>query len=131
LLDALLLRAKDVLAFLEDLSLPFPNTLAERDLSMIKVQQKMSGTFRSTGGATAFCVIRSYLSTMRKQGRSMLAALTAVFQETPFPIGWVLGSERERGNDDHERGYTQVKTSQDHDRPVAVCQQSDGSGGFL
>lgn len=92
LLDALLQRAEDVLAFLEDLSLPFTNNLAERDLRMIKVQQKISGTFRSTGGATAFCIIRSYLSTMRKQGRSMLAALTAVFQNTPFSIRWGPGA---------------------------------------
>jgi transposase len=91
LLDALLKRAEDVLAFLDDLSIPFTNNLAERDLRMLKVQQKISGTFRSTSGATAFCVIRSYLSTMRKQGRSMLAALTAVFQDTPFPIGWGSG----------------------------------------
>ena len=55
---------------------------------MIKVQQKISGTFRAEDGATAFCVIRSYLSTMRKQGRPMLAALAAVFAGSPFPIAW-------------------------------------------
>ncbi len=88
LLDALLLRAEDVLAFLDDLALPFTNNLAERDLRMIKVQQKISGTFRSVEGATAFCVLRSYLSTMRKQGRSMLVALAAVFHGTPLPIAW-------------------------------------------
>jgi transposase len=58
---------------------------------MIKVQQKISGTFRGTHGATAFCLIRSYLSTMRKQGRSMLAALAAVFQGSPLPIAWGPG----------------------------------------
>jgi transposase len=92
LLDALLQRAEDVLAFLGDLSLPFTNNLAERDLRMIKVQQKISGTFRSVEGATAFCVIRSYLSTMRKQGRSMLPALSAVFEGSPFPVAWDPGS---------------------------------------
>jgi transposase len=88
LLDALLRRAENVLHFIDDLSVPFTNNQAERDLRMIKVQQKISGTFRSTEGATAFCIIRSYLSTMRKQGRSMLGAMAAVFAGTPFPIAW-------------------------------------------
>jgi transposase len=88
LLDALLKRADQVLAFLDDLSIPFTNNLAERDLRMIKVQQKISGTFRSSEGATAFCAIRSYLSTMRKQGRSMLGAMAAVFAGSPFPVAW-------------------------------------------
>jgi transposase len=88
LLDALLKRAEQVLSFLDDLSVPFTNNLAERDLRMIKVQQKISGTFRSAEGATAFCIIRSYLSTMRKQGRSMLGAMAAVFAGSPFPIAW-------------------------------------------
>jgi transposase len=88
LLDAFLKRADQILGFLDDLRVPFTNNLAERDLRMIKVQQKISGTFRSTEGATAFCVIRSYLSTMRKQGRPMLAAMAAVFNGSPFPVAW-------------------------------------------
>jgi transposase len=92
LLDALLKRAEQVLAFLDDLSVPFTNNQAERDLRMIKVQQKISGTFRSSQGATAFCVIRSYLSTMRKQGYPLLATMTAVFQGSPFPIAWEPGT---------------------------------------
>jgi hypothetical protein len=92
LLDAFLKRAEQVLAFLDDLSVPFTNNQAERDLRMIKVQQKISGTFRSEQGATAFCVIRSYLSTMKKQGRSMLASMTAVFEGSPFPIAWEPGT---------------------------------------
>ena len=88
LLDDLLGRAEQVLAFLDDLSIPFTNNQAERDLRMVKVQQKITGTFRSEDGATAFCRIRSYLSTMRKQGHSMLAALAAVFAGSPFPIAW-------------------------------------------
>ena len=55
---------------------------------MVKVQQKISGTFHSEAGATAFCRIRSYLSTMRKQGHGMLAALAAVFAGQPLPIAW-------------------------------------------
>jgi hypothetical protein len=53
---------------------------------MVKVQQKISGTFRSDEGATAFCRIRSYLSTMHKQARPLLEALAAVFAGQPFPI---------------------------------------------
>jgi transposase len=88
LLDAFLKRAEQVLAFLDDLSRPFTNNQAERDLRMAKVQQKISGTFRSQDGATAFCRIRSYLSTMNKQGHPMLAALVAVFTGHPLPIAW-------------------------------------------
>jgi len=88
LLDDLLRRAEQVLAFLDDLSIPFTNNQAERDLRMVKVQQKIAGTFRSEDGATAFCRIRSYLSTMRKQGHAMLVALAAVFAGQPLPIAW-------------------------------------------
>jgi transposase len=88
LLDDLLRRAEQVLAFLDDLSIPFTNNQAERDIRMVKVQQKIAGTFRSEDGATAFCRIRSYLSTMRKQGHAMLAALAAVFAGHPLPVAW-------------------------------------------
>ena len=88
LLDDLLRRAEQVLAFLDDLSVPFTNNQAERDLRMVKVQQKISGTFRSDAGATTFCCIRSYLSTMRKQGHGMLTALAAVFADQPLPVAW-------------------------------------------
>ncbi len=88
LLDALLLRAEQVLALLDDLRIPFTNNQAERDLRWAKVQQKISGTFRSATGVTAFCCIRSYLSTMQKQGHPMLSALTAVFHGHPFPVAW-------------------------------------------
>jgi transposase len=92
LLDAFLRRAEQVLAFLDDLTVPFTNNLAERDLRMIKVQQKISGTFRSPLGLDAFCTIRSYLSTMRKQGRPLLEAMQAAFVGSPFPIAWQPGT---------------------------------------
>lgn len=88
LLDALLVRAEQVLAILDDLRIPFTNNQAERDLRWAKVQQKISGTFRSATGATAFCHIRSYLSTMQKQGHTMLIALVAVFHGQPLPVAW-------------------------------------------
>lgn len=91
LLDALLHRADQILAFLDDLSIPFTNNQAERDLRMVKVQQKVAGTFRSDEGMTAFCHIRSYLSTLHKQARPLLEALAAVFVGQPFPIAISFG----------------------------------------
>ena len=79
LLERLLLRHEEVLAFLEDLTIPFDNNQAERDLRTLKVQQKVSGCFRSEAGAEAVMRLRSYLSTLRKQGHLLLDALRTVF----------------------------------------------------
>ncbi len=70
-------------AFLYDLEVPFDNNQAERDLRMLKVQQKISGGFRSAEGARCFARIRGYLATLRKQGEPMLAAIANVFQGHP------------------------------------------------
>jgi transposase len=70
-------RKHDVLRFLTDPSVPFTNNRAERDGRMMKLRQKISGGFRSEDGAMDFAVIRSVLSTARKQGWNMLQTLTA------------------------------------------------------
>jgi transposase len=69
-------RKPDVLRFLTDPSVPFTNNLAEQDGRMMKLRQKISGGFRSEDGAKDFAVIRSVLSTARKQGWNMLQTLT-------------------------------------------------------
>ena len=86
LVERLQKRKAQVLAFLEDFTVPFDNNQAERDLRMVKVQQKISGCFRTTTGAERFCRIRGYVSTMRKQGLPIFSALAqAISGNPPLP----------------------------------------------
>jgi len=69
----------ECLAFLYDLSVPFTNNEAERDLRMFKVRSKISGCFRTTAGADVFCRLRSYTATCQKQGMGLLRSLQSIF----------------------------------------------------
>jgi transposase/uncharacterized coiled-coil protein SlyX len=74
----------EVLRSLDDCRVPFDNNQAERDLRMVKLQQKISGCWRTLAGAAAFLALRSYLSTARKHGMNPLAVLHQLFQGHPW-----------------------------------------------
>ena len=87
LVDRLNNHRVEILRFMKERDVPFDNNLAERDLRMVKVRQKISGTFRNMDRVEDYCRIRSYISTMKKQNKDVFSALvesfTPDFKENP------------------------------------------------
>src|SRR5260221_8440362 len=83
LLERLSLGQEEVLAFLHDLSIPFDNNQAEQDLRMLKVQQKIAGSFRADSGSEAFAPLPGDWAPLRNQAARLLAALQTVFTGQP------------------------------------------------
>jgi len=81
LLRRLIIHKEAVLRFMKDLNVPFTNNLAERDLRMAKVRQKISGCFRSIENARTYARIRSFISTLKKQGRNIIQNLALVHSQ--------------------------------------------------
>lgn len=84
LLDRLIDYKEAYLRFALDFRVSFDNNLAERDLRMIKVHQKVSASFRTEHGADIFCRIKGYISTLRKQNHDIITALASLWLPTPF-----------------------------------------------
>jgi transposase len=80
------------MGFFEYPGVPFDNNQAERDLRMMKVREKISGTFRSEGHAAAFCDLRAVLSSATKQGKNLLDTLVELLKSPD-----VLGEKLARG----------------------------------
>ncbi len=79
-------RTSEYQRYMTEFTVPFDNNQAERDLRMIKVQQKVSGSWRTLTGARRFARIRSYISTVRKHGINPLTALRDLFAGRPWTL---------------------------------------------
>ncbi|WCK52361.1 transposase [Aneurinibacillus sp. Ricciae_BoGa-3] len=80
LAERFILYKTDILRFLPNAFVPFDNNQAERDIRMVKVKEKVSGSFRTEKGAIQFARIRGFTSTVRKQGRNLLESIMLVSQ---------------------------------------------------
>ena len=74
----------DVLRFACDFRVPFGNNQAEQDIRMVKLQQKISGCWRTAAGAQRFLAVRSYISTARKHGHDTLEVLGQLAAGRPW-----------------------------------------------
>ena len=82
-------RYEEIMGFFEYDQVPFDNNQAERDLRMMKIREKISGTFRSDQHAQAFCDLRGVISCAAKQARNQLETLTALLR-SPADLGYDL-----------------------------------------
>lgn len=79
-------RTEEYQRYMTDFTVPFDNNAAERDLRMVKAQQKISGCWRTLTGARRFARIRSYISTVRKHDINPLTALRDLFAGRPWTL---------------------------------------------
>lgn len=84
LLDRLDTHRDEVLRYATDLRVPHTNNGSEQDIRPLKIRLKVAGCLRSISGAQAFCRLRSYLSTARKQGQSGFDVITTLHQGNPW-----------------------------------------------
>ena len=84
LLDRFTGYKSEILRFMYDFEVPFDNNQAERDGRMMKLQQKISGTFRNIKGAVSFCRIRGYISTLKKNKLSVIDNIKDAIDGKPF-----------------------------------------------
>jgi len=84
LLERLDVHREAVLLFMRNFRVEYTNNQAEQDVRMIKIHQKISGTFRSVHGAEIFCRIRSYISTLKKQGLPVFEYIQKALQGEAF-----------------------------------------------
>ncbi|RLD32818.1 MAG: hypothetical protein DRI73_06465 [Bacteroidetes bacterium] len=80
LIERMDIHREEILRFMKEKNVPFDNNLAERDLRMVKVRQKISGTFRNINRVEDYCRIRSYISTIKKQKKDVFKALVDSFK---------------------------------------------------
>jgi len=93
LLDRLRKFKSETLFFMLNLHVPFDNNLAERDIRMIKVKQKISGSFRTRHGADTFAALRSYISTVQKNDLNVIQALRHALLGKPFLLQSTIHAE--------------------------------------
>lgn len=85
LINRLVKYCRNHLLFLKKFFVPFSNNRAESDLRGIKIKQKV-GKFRSLEGATIYAVIKSCLSTYKKNDINLYEALLKLLNGEPILI---------------------------------------------